>query len=219
VSEGFLTRWSRLKREADDAAPAAEPTARGENEQTAEPEKDDGSPPKAKEADLPAVDLSALPSLESITASTDVRAFLMPGVPVELSRAALRRAWLADPAIRDFVGLAENAWDFNAPDTVPGFASTVPADIARRLAARVLGEETPTATPPLVDRAETVEKPDVSVSEEAKVQPISEEEGIVPDQASQSAAGNGNIDIAMHKEEAPADDPMKRGPHGGALPR
>jgi hypothetical protein len=33
------------------------------------------------------------------------------------------RALLADPAIRNFVGMAENSWDFNAPDSIPGFGS------------------------------------------------------------------------------------------------
>lgn len=37
---------------------------------------------------------------------------------------------LADPAIRDFVGLGENQWNFNAPDHVPGFAA-MPADDAQ----------------------------------------------------------------------------------------
>jgi len=218
--EGFLTRWSRLKRESDDAAPEADPSARGEDEQIAKPEKDNDDPPQAKPPDLPAVDLSALPSLESITATTDIRAFLVPGVPVELSRAALRRAWLADPAIRDFVGLAENAWDFTAPATVPGFGSTVPADIARRLVARVLGEETETAIPPSVDRAETVKKPDVSAPEESNVQQGTGEEPSVLDQGSQRAAENRNVDIAVHKDQASADSPIARGrPHGGALPR
>jgi hypothetical protein len=31
------------------------------------------------------------------------------------------RALLADPAIRNAVGLAENSWDFSTPDGVPGF--------------------------------------------------------------------------------------------------
>jgi Protein of unknown function (DUF3306) len=62
-----------------------------------------------------------LPPLESITAQTDIRPFLAPGVPVELARAALRRVWAADPAIRDHIGLAENSWDFNAPGSIPGF--------------------------------------------------------------------------------------------------
>jgi hypothetical protein len=61
--------------------------------------------------------------VESITAASDVRAFLAPGVPGEIARAALRRAWVTDPAIRDFVGLAENQWDFTKPDGVPGFGA------------------------------------------------------------------------------------------------
>jgi hypothetical protein len=67
------------------------------------------------------VDLSNLPPIESITAATDVTAFLRQGIPPQLSRAALRRAWASDPTIRDFVGLAENAWDFNDPHAMPGF--------------------------------------------------------------------------------------------------
>jgi hypothetical protein len=55
-----------------------------------------------------------------------------------LTRAALRRAWSADPTIRDFIGLSENSWDFNAPGGVPGFGS-LKAEDARRLLARVMG--------------------------------------------------------------------------------
>jgi hypothetical protein len=33
------------------------------------------------------------------------------------------RALWADPAIKDFVGMSENEWDFNKPDGVPGFGS------------------------------------------------------------------------------------------------
>ena len=64
---------------------------------------------------------ASLPPLESITAESDIRAFLAPGVPPELTRAALRRAWAADPKIRDFVGLAEYDWDFNTPGAMAGF--------------------------------------------------------------------------------------------------
>jgi hypothetical protein len=56
-----------------------------------------------------------------------------------LTRAALRRAWSADPTIRDFIGLSENSWDFNAPGGVPGFGSLTAED-ARRLLARLMGE-------------------------------------------------------------------------------
>jgi hypothetical protein len=32
----------------------------------------------------------------------------------------LRDLW-QDPVIRGYIGLSENAWDFNAPETIPGF--------------------------------------------------------------------------------------------------
>jgi hypothetical protein len=38
-----------------------------------------------------------------------------------LTRAALRRAWTSDPAIRDFIGIADNQWDFNDPNGISGF--------------------------------------------------------------------------------------------------
>jgi hypothetical protein len=66
-------------------------------------------------------DPASLPSIDAITADTDIIAFLQSGVPAELTRAALRRAWTSDPAIRDFIGVAENQWDFNDPNGAPGF--------------------------------------------------------------------------------------------------
>src|SRR5258706_12192745 len=68
-----------------------------------------------------AVDQAPLPPLQSITVGTDIRSFLASSVPVELTNAALRRAWVTDPAIRDFIGIAENQWDFNDPSAMPGF--------------------------------------------------------------------------------------------------
>jgi hypothetical protein len=66
-------------------------------------------------------DPASLPPLDSITAETDIVAFLKSNVPTELTRAALRRAWTSDPAIRDFIGIADNQWDFNDPNGIPGF--------------------------------------------------------------------------------------------------
>src|SRR5262245_55936494 len=121
--ENFLRRWARRKREAaegaNEVAPAA-PVAESPDAAAVDAE------PKARPAKLSITaesgfDPASLPSLESICAETDIRAFLAAGVPPELTRAALQRAWTADPKIRDFVGLAENAWDFNAPGSMPGF--------------------------------------------------------------------------------------------------
>jgi hypothetical protein len=150
--ENFLTRWSRKKLEADDAAPPA-PSERAEIAQaadtptTAQAERADASTIESSaeaafpvDAQPPAFDITSLPSLESITAATDVRPFLMPGVPADLARAALRRAWAADPTIRDFVGLAENAWDFTKPDTIEGFGDLPPALDIKKMVAEVFGE-------------------------------------------------------------------------------
>ena len=111
----YLQRWSQRKRAAGmrgservDRAAAAEKGS----------VLDATAPPDATSA---TVDLAALPAIESITGTSDVRPFLASGVPMELQRAALRRLWLVDPAIRDFIGIAENQWDFANPDTVPGF--------------------------------------------------------------------------------------------------
>ena len=41
----------------------------------------------------------------------------------------------ADPAIRDFVGLAENEWDFNDPNADAGFGPITPEEVARLLTA------------------------------------------------------------------------------------
>jgi uncharacterized protein DUF3306 len=71
--------------------------------------------------------------MESIAAGGNVRAFLRPGVPTELACRALRIAWTADPAIREFVGVADNDWDFNVQGGIPGFGVIEPADFTRGL--------------------------------------------------------------------------------------
>jgi len=71
----------------------------------------------------PPLDAASLPSIESLGPGSDIRPFLATGVAPDLTRAALRRAWSTDPAIRDFIGLSENSWDLNTQDGVPGFSS------------------------------------------------------------------------------------------------
>jgi hypothetical protein len=133
--ESFLARWARRKR-------GAAPTARGQPKPENTPDgaaSEAAAASVAPEETLSLFDPASLPPIEAIGAGSDVRPFLAAGVPADLTRAALRRAWSADPAIRHFIGLSENAWDFNAPGGVPGFGS-LPEEDARRLLARVMGE-------------------------------------------------------------------------------
>ena len=85
-------------------------------------------------------DTERLPAIETIKVDTDIEAFLQSGVPAELTRAALRQAWASDPAIRDFIGIAENQWDFNDPNAMPGFSALNAKDKVADLLRQVLGE-------------------------------------------------------------------------------
>jgi hypothetical protein len=54
------------------------------------------------------VDSIKLPPVASIRRESDIRPYLHPTVPSDVTTAALRRAWSTDPAIRDFVGMTED---------------------------------------------------------------------------------------------------------------
>jgi len=129
--EGFLSRWSRRKRAAEAGVPVEEPQA-APVETPAPAEAP--APAAPQEVEEPPFDLASLPSIESLTAESDFAAFLHKAVPEALKRAALRKAWMLDPTIRDFVGLADYAWDYNAPDGVPGAALHLSGDVKQMVA-------------------------------------------------------------------------------------
>ena len=144
--ENFITRWSRRKREAADEAETTKPAAAsGVPDETTHTDDDRGEasgvPPARSGASEPAseFDWTKLPPVETITAESDIRAFLRAGVPPELTRAALRRAWAADPKIRDFVGLADYDWDFNTPGAIAGFGPLEMSDEVRRQIVQMIG--------------------------------------------------------------------------------
>ena len=151
--ENFLDRWSRRKRDAagEPAADLPAPAEQGGGRNCQDTAEDTASSPssgtetKARAAEVP-FDPASLPPIESITAESDIRAFLKPGVPPELARAALRRAWSADPAIRDFIGLIENPWDFNDPYGVPGFGPMPVGENIASLLAQAIGTPPPENT-------------------------------------------------------------------------
>jgi len=163
-----------------------------------EPARTSGEPPRD-------FDPASLPSIESIAAGTDIRAFLAPGVPAELTQAALRRAWAADPAIRDFIGPAENAWDFTAPDGVPGFGS-LSADEVQRLAAQFFAPASAEKDPAVSDSpSETIAAGD--------------SESVPAPQPSDAATPP--VEAAPVEENATAHEKSDTAPvrrrHGGAL--
>jgi len=158
-SEKFLERWSRLKREAaDDGAPPPKPESPQAESLSKSAEVAVARSGEVKDtASNELFDLASLPSIDLIDAGTDIRGFMQAGVPAELKHAALRRAWSADPQIRDFVGLVENGWDFNDPNAMHGFGPIDPRDI-ESLLAQVIG---PSPKPEQVAEAGTATDVDV----------------------------------------------------------
>jgi Protein of unknown function (DUF3306) len=186
-SETFLSRWLRLKRESEAALPPVE------------------APSPA------AFDPASLPPIESIVADSDIQQFLHEGVPAELTRAALRSAWTADPAIRDFVGIAENQWDFNDHTCIAGFG---PLEAADHLVAQALGSLTSVAqeTP---QGAEGVEQPALPGSEPAEAVRTAAPPPIIGKTA--GVAGTAGVrETAGGETGSGAAAPRS---HGGALPQ
>jgi hypothetical protein len=223
--ENFLSRWARLKREAAEAPDVAAPEAAAEESRAETPAAGETAPP-ALELKF---DLSTLPPIESITATTDIRAFLAPGVPPELTRAALRRAWVADPAIRDFVGIAENQWDFNDPNAIPGFGSLGPFDDVRRLVAQILGEVrdedaaagADSAIKPLAGKADTgPDLPQPTIPAGAAETPPDAQETSMPALDVQCSKSDVAVHVARSEDDAqPRPEVSTRRAHGGALPK
>jgi uncharacterized protein DUF3306 len=208
--EEFLKRWSRRKQEAK-VAEQAPPS----------PVAETVTPPiEAETASEPEIDLSKLPSIDSITAATDITEFLRKGIPAELSRAALRRAWAADPVIRDFVGLAENAWDFTDPDAIPGFGAlqSTPEQIGA-MVERVIGGVRETAeklASELPEKEQVQQKRDQEPAVSAPAEAVEEPAGAA------SSTGAQAEPVAAAQPEASDEDgddmPVRRRTHGGALP-
>jgi hypothetical protein len=231
--ENFVARWSRLKRKTDRAAEAeadAQQEAAAAGSQTGA--KDGPADASAAEPPAPGFDPASLPPIESITAETDIRAFLQSGVPAELTRAALRRVWTTDPAIRDFIGIAENQWDFTDPTAMPGFGPLEPTDDVRKLVAQAMGklgqsaeELAEVADPGDQSAASTVQR---NAASAARASPASgiQASGIPAGNPKEAQSGEPHreqdqVSGAAHHAAVPAERglPPNRRLHGRALPK
>jgi hypothetical protein len=197
--EDFLSRWSRLKREA------------GIEESSDEQRAD--AVPGAAVASAPAFDPASLPPIESIGADSDIRPFLAAGVPAELTCAALRCAWAADPAIRDFIGIAESQWDFNDPDAIPGFGPLAVAEYPRDLETRALASLNGGAIEGTQQSPTMAENKPSSASADLQYSAPANEVRQV-----HAARADRSRDAGSPSSEA-SPGPPARHPHGSALPK
>jgi uncharacterized protein DUF3306 len=165
--KSFLSRWSQRKQEAkqgDRDAPA--------------PDAEVPTGPVAESKIEPEFDLSSLPKLEDLTATTDITAFLHKGVPESLRNAALRKAWALDPAIRNYVNPAlDYAYDWNTPGGVPGSSEIGAGMDVARLVSQIMGG------------GESVAEPTVSAADPANA-PASDPACSAENSASQKTTPN-----------------------------
>ena len=209
-----FARWVRLKHKAKATAQQAEAvstSAEAASEQ-----------PGINAAMQEPFDPASLPSIDSIAADTDIVAFLKSDVPIELTRAALRRAWTSDPAIRDFIGIADNQWDFNDPNGISGFGrldasesgvtflaqlSSTPGEMPNLLA------EGGTSVERVASNAPCSEQPEADQQLEPRQSPSTD--SII---SSCAIAETGGATKAAHGI-AEYDAPRRRRSHGSALPK
>lgn len=202
----FVARWSRLKRESD--ARREQVKAAGTRAIHAD------AAPETEASAAPTFDVARLPAIDAITANTDVSVFLQSGVPAKLTEAALRRAWVSDPLIRDFIEIAENQWDFTNPTTIPGFGAL--PEMVGRLAviAQVAGtvggslDDVSAGRPADIDEARRV------------AQAISPRQAAHHELSTAASPDDGRVKAAAPDVAAECASPRRRRRrHGGALPR
>ncbi len=141
--EGFLSRWSRRKREPGegDQAPLGPPPAQLPAEA------------QATEPEPPEPELVEPPSLDLIDKDFNVAHWLKQNVPEAWKLAAMRRAWESDPAIAGFENPARDyALDWNTPGGAPGYGPLTESDDVAEMVRGIFGDTPKPETP--VDVAE-----------------------------------------------------------------
>ena len=226
--DNFILRWARLKHASDAGHKAhlsGDKTLESAETVVAGAEAA-ATLSRIDAAAIEPVDLASLPSIEAIAGDTDVRGFLQSGVPGELTRAALRRAWTSDPAIRDFVGIAENQWDFNDPNAIPGFGPLPATENVSAVLTQALGMRD--------ERAEMIS--DMLASVDRSLPAATGHERADPDQSDRqtfdaSPSNNDGVrgvpDDGSEEDKATKNNPFAKGDglpqnyrsHGSALPR
>jgi Protein of unknown function (DUF3306) len=226
MSENFVSRWSRLKLESRSRrrheTGLRESAARSSAVATSAANEDEVA--GAETAATPTFDLTRLPSIDSITAGTDISVFLQSGVPVKLTEAALRRAWVSDPAIRDFIGIAENQWDFTNPATIPGFGPLQGTCDGLSLVAQT-AESLDKLSARLTDTSASADKPGSATGDSRRDELENTRAALatraVDREMFNAAPENGRVgEAAKNNLSLGSSSPRRRRhAHGGALPR
>jgi hypothetical protein len=151
------------------------------------------------------VDPATLPPIESLGPDSDYAVFLKKGVPEALRIAALRKAWMSDPFIRDFRSPAiDYGWDFTTPD----YSLRATDDVAK-----MLDRMFPPQGAPGEPTAEAAPANPAGESKAAEAVPAALTSPLNLPQNEAAAPG-----ARPPQESRGAEPAMPRRKHGGALP-
>jgi hypothetical protein len=141
--------------------------------------------------------------------------------------------WVADPKIRDFIGIAENQWDFTVQGATPGFDLAPPTGDITRLVADMFSPKSPDESVEQPERAadasrHAVREPNeetasdhISVNNEEA--PLRDANATEQSEAVRrtEVADAGSSATATQQDVAPPDDarPAVRRSHGRAMPK
>lgn len=143
--EGFLSRWSRRKRELAEQAATPAPASEQSADATAQTAEAAPSEPEPVEP----------PSLDLVDKDFDLAPWLKQNVPESWKLAALRRAWESDPAIAGFENPARDyALDWNTPGGAPGYGPLTESDDVGAMVRSIFGGE-PEPEDPVIASAQT----------------------------------------------------------------
>jgi Protein of unknown function (DUF3306) len=205
---GFLGRWSKRKQEAKAA-----------------PQEVEAAPatPFDVTVEEPAPELP-LPSLDDIIPGADVAAFFQKHVPDSLRQAALRKLWTTDPEIKGFIEMADYQWDFNNPDSIPGWSSTLEGSDVKKIVENLFKPWRDTMSPELKEAA--VHSADQGALEDAKptLSDVDQHaDSRMLSEGSDQVSGRDKSESALYvaAQETPEESSvyeMQRKRHGGALP-
>lgn len=232
ASDNVFTRWSRRKQAVRDSEmPATDQEEHAVDSVAAEADVkpiEQGKEVTEPDAAEPA---EPLPRLEDLTAESDLSAFLREGVPKALKSAALRKIWSLDPAIRDYIGPSEYAWDFNQPGSMAGFGPLDAGKTAVEFLASMSSDENagpaeaaaapvdpgpPEAAPASPDAETEPDKPADMAPTDQSAEPSYKAANPQP-----SSSGDGVAGVEFEDVEKLAGPSGTAAPprHGGAIPR
>lgn len=234
--DGFLARWSRRKRAQRARDTEAMPRDRVEEIDGGAPAPQPDSPqPEPIEAE-PVEPAEPLPRIEDLTSESDLTAFLRKGVPGALRSAAMRKMWSLEPGIRNYVGPAEYAWDFNQPGSMAGFGPLDAKDTLVEFLSRTgraIGSDTDDTAGTAGTHLSVSPEQQTSIAPDSDAEPDPAENPANEPAASRPSDASPETTAFLPGESGPATssqspgvarpsqsaEPLARPRHGSAMPR